>query len=167
MRPVWNELLLFDFSIFRFSIFKIFNFSIFKFSDFQIFRFSDKLMIVVKNSFWRFSLQIQKFRKLFFASTRRIMRSIEWVISQPLNPHGCREIGYLNFGAKNWFSRARAPPVAKIENRRKIISGEFKDLSNEPSVDFSSLMVAEKTVNHFSGREKKNRISFAFYINRY
>ena len=104
------------FSSFRYSYFQIFNFSIFRFSIFKlpifrfsIFRFSDKIMIVEKNSFWRFSLQLRKYRKLFLASIRRIMRSFEWVISQPLTPYGCREIGYLIFLRQKFdFARARA-----------------------------------------------------------
>ena len=47
---------------------------------------------------------------------------------------------------KMQFFRIYARTNAKIENQRKITSGEFKELSNEPSLTLSSLLFAEKIV---------------------
>ena len=51
--------------------------------------------------------------------------------------------------------RTYARTNAKIKNRMKITSGEFKELSNDVSVDFSSHQVAEKIVYKKTGKKKK------------
>ena len=53
----------------------------------------------------------------------------------------------VKIGGKNRFFRIYARTNAKIENRRKITSAKFKELSNELSVTIWGLLVAEKIVN--------------------
>ena len=53
----------------------------------------------------------------------------------------------VEIGGKNRFLRIYARTNAKIKNRRKIISGKFKELSNELSLALRARIGAEKIVN--------------------
>ena len=69
----------------------------------------------------------------------------------------------VKIGGKMRFFRIYAGTNAKIKNRRKITSGEFRELSNELSLVVCTGLSAEKTVNVTDKKKKHTQKKTQFH----